>query len=81
MDQLSKFSASQPYNPGTATQAKDIQPDKDLTTHWKKPLSGVRMCPAEGHNTELSAKVFAWILLQDDLSPAVKWRGEVSNGP
>ena len=40
MDQLSKFSASQPYNPGTATQGKDIQPDKDLRTHWKNPYLG-----------------------------------------
>lgn len=40
MDRLSKFSASQPYNPGTATQGKDIQPDKDLRTHWKNPYLG-----------------------------------------
>lgn len=40
LDHLSKFSSPQPYTPGTETQAKDIQPDKDLRAHWEKPYLG-----------------------------------------
>lgn len=40
MDHLSKFSTPQPYTPGTAAQAKDIQPDKHLRTHLEKSYLG-----------------------------------------
>lgn len=77
LEQIQHTTALYPWYSSTSKGHPTRQAFKDP---FGKVLFGVCVRPADGNNTEIQTKVFMWILLQGDSSPAVKWCREVSIG-